>query len=123
MTLGRPLRLVKQTVAEWSTDSASSRAAALAFYAALSISPLLIIAISIAGLVFGADQVRGQVMAQIQDLVGQSGAEVIESMLRSTNSKSGGVIATEATDWATVAPCGGWTPWSTGSWTPWSIGG
>jgi membrane protein len=94
MMLGRPLRLVKQTIAEWSTDSASSRAAALAFYAALSISPLLIIAISIAGLVFGADQVRSQVMAQIQDLVGQSGAEVIESMLRSTNSKSGGFIAT-----------------------------
>src|SRR5258708_5119204 len=94
MTLRRPLRLLKQTVTEWSADSASSRAAALSYYAALSISPLLIIAISIAGLVFGPDQVRGRVMAQIEDLVGSGGAEVIDSMLRSTNSASGGIIAT-----------------------------
>jgi len=87
-------QLLKETVDEWSGDSASSRAAALAFYSALSISPLLILAISIAGLVFGADEVRGQVMDQIRDLVGTGGAEVIDSMLRSTNSKSGGIIAT-----------------------------
>jgi membrane protein len=94
VTLRRPLRLLKQTVSEWSADSASSRAAALSYYSALSISPLLIISISIAGLVFGADQVRGRVMSQIQDLVGPGGAEVIGSMLRSTNSTSGGIIAT-----------------------------
>jgi membrane protein len=94
MKLGRPVRLLTQTVAEFTADSASSRAAALSFYSALSISPLLIIAISIAGLVFGQDQVRGQVMLQIRDLVGASGADVIDSMLRSTNSKTGGIIAT-----------------------------
>jgi membrane protein len=94
MTPGRLARLFKQTVAEWSSDSASSRAAALSYYSALSISPLLIIGISIAGLVFGPDHVRGQVMGQIRNLVGSGGAEVIDSMLRSTNSTSGGIIAT-----------------------------
>jgi membrane protein len=92
--VGRFVRLFKETVTEWSADSASSRAAALSYYAALSISPLLIIAISIAGLAFGPDEVRGQVMVQVRDLVGSAGAEVIDSMLRSTNSKSGGIIAT-----------------------------
>jgi membrane protein len=94
MAFARIASLVKQTVAEWSTDSASSRAAALSYYSALSISPLLIIGISIAGLVFGPDHVRGQVMGQIEGLVGTGGAEVIDSMLRSTNSTSGGIIAT-----------------------------
>jgi len=81
-------------VSEWTKDSASSRAAALSYYSALSISPLLIIAISIAGLVFGADQVRGQVMGQIEHLVGPGGAEVIESMLIAAHSTSGGIVAT-----------------------------
>jgi membrane protein len=92
--MGRIVRVFKDTVTEWTNDSASSRAAALSYYSALSISPLLIIAIAIAGLVFGPDHVRGQVMAQIQGLVGVGGADVIDSMLRSTNSTSGGVIAT-----------------------------
>jgi membrane protein len=94
MSFGRVANLVRQTVIEWTSDHASSRAAALSYYAALSISPLLIIAISIAGLVFGPDQVRVHVMGQIQQLIGPGGAEVIDSMLRSTNSKSGGLIAT-----------------------------
>jgi membrane protein len=94
MKLGRIVPLVKETVAEWTADSASSRAAALSYYSTLSISPLLIIVISIAGLVFGPDQVRGQVMGQVEQLVGAGGAEVIDSMLRSTNSKTGGIIAT-----------------------------
>jgi membrane protein len=94
MKLGRIVPLVKETVDEWTADSASSRAAALSYYSALSISPLLIIAIAIAGLVFGPDHVRAQVMGQVEGLVGSAGAEVIDSMLRSTNSKTGGIIAT-----------------------------
>jgi membrane protein len=90
----RIVRLFSETVTEWTNDSASSRAAALSYYSALSISPLLIIAIAIAGLVFGPDHVRGQVMAQIQGLVGVAGADVIDSMLRSTNSTAGGLVAT-----------------------------
>jgi membrane protein len=93
MTLGRLVRLVRQAVNEWNADHASSRAAALAYYAALSISPLLIIGIAIAGLVFGPDHVRVQVMDQVEQLVGPGGAEVIGSMLKSAHSKSGGIIA------------------------------
>jgi len=94
MRVGRSVHVLKEAASEFATDSASSRAAALSYYSALSISPLLIIGISIAGLVFGRDEVRGQVIAQIEGLVGRGGAEVIESMLRSTSTKSGGIIAT-----------------------------
>ena len=77
MPLQRPIRLFKQAVSEWTKDSASSRAAALSYYSALSISPLLIIGITIAGLAFGADQVRGHVMAQVEKLVGSGGADIV----------------------------------------------
>ncbi len=90
----RLFRTFKQAASEWSKDSASSRAAALSYYSALSISPLLVIAISIAGLVFGRDEVRGEVIRQIEGLVGSSGAGVIDSMLSSTKSKSGSITAT-----------------------------
>ncbi len=90
----RLFQTFKQAASEWSKDSASSRAAALSYYSALSISPLLVIAISIAGLVFGPDQVRTEVIGQIEGLVGSSGAGVIDSMLRSTHSKSGSITAT-----------------------------
>jgi len=51
--------LVRQAVAAWVDDYAPSMGAALAYYTLFSIAPLLLIAISIAGLVFGPDAARG----------------------------------------------------------------
>ena len=48
--------------------------AALAYYTLFSIAPLLLIAISIAGLVFGEDAARGQVYGALRDLMGEQGA-------------------------------------------------
>jgi len=50
--------LVKKTVSSWQEDKASRLAAALSFYAVLSIPPLLVLAISIAGLVVGKASAR-----------------------------------------------------------------
>jgi membrane protein len=94
LAVRRTIQLFKQAVSEWTKDSASSRAAALSYYSALSISPLLIIAIFIAGLVFGPDEVRGRVMIEVQKLVGAGGAEVIGSMLAAAHTTSGGLLAT-----------------------------
>ncbi|MGH2415092.1 MAG: YihY/virulence factor BrkB family protein, partial [Microcystaceae cyanobacterium] len=66
-------------------DKASQLAAALAYYTIFSIAPLLIIAIAIAGSVFGEDAARGEITKQIQSLVGRSGAEVIETMINNAN--------------------------------------
>nr|MBA3921442.1 YihY/virulence factor BrkB family protein [Nostocaceae cyanobacterium] len=45
--------LLKETFAEWNKDKVSRLAAALAYYTIFSVAPLLIIAIAIAGAVFG----------------------------------------------------------------------
>jgi membrane protein len=52
------LALLKETFAEWNNDKASRLAAALAYYTVFSLAPLLIIAIAIAGAVFGEEAAR-----------------------------------------------------------------
>jgi len=87
--------LIKETVADWQADKVSLWAAALAYYTAFSLAPLLIIAIAIAGAVFGEEAARGEIVGQIQGLVGKQGAEAIQTMLQNTQRPgSGGVVAT-----------------------------
>lgn len=89
------VRLLKETFAEWQKDKVPLLASSLAYYTMFSIAPLLLICISIAGLFFGEDAVRGEIIGQIQGLVGKEGASAIQSMLQSTQKPhSGGTIAT-----------------------------
>lgn len=86
-------KLLKETFDEWNEDKASRLAAALAYYTVFSIAPLLIIVIAIAGAVFGEEAARGEIVRQIQGLVGRSGAEVIETAIQNANQPAQGTIA------------------------------
>jgi membrane protein len=86
-------QLLKQTFDEWNEDKASRLAAALAYYTIFSLAPLLVIVIAIAGFVFGQEAARGEIVAQIQGLVGRSGAEVIETAIQNANQPTTGGIA------------------------------
>jgi membrane protein len=86
-------QLFKETFREWSEDKASRLAAALAYYTIFSIAPLLIIVIAIAGAVFGQEAVRGEIVSQIQSLVGQDGAEFIELAIKNAYRPQAGTIA------------------------------
>ncbi len=88
------LELLKQTFAEYNEDKVSRLAAALAYYTVFSIAPLLIIAIAIAGLVFGQEAAQGQIVGQIQGLVGRDGAEIIETAIKNASQPKSGIIAT-----------------------------
>lgn len=89
------IQLLKETVKEWQQDRVSLWAAALAYYTMFSLAPLLLIAITVAGSIFGEEAAQGELVAQIQGLIGQEGAEAIQSMIQNTQqSQSGGVIAT-----------------------------
>ena len=85
--------LARQAVAAWIDDYAPSMGAALAYYTLFSIAPLLLIVISIAGLVFGADAARGQIFAQLRELMGEEGAAAVQSLLQSVNKPAQGVLA------------------------------
>ena len=73
--------LVKETVGAWVDDRCARLGAALAFYSIFSIAPLLIIAIAIAGMVFGEEAARGEIVGQIGDTIGPPAAKAIEDML------------------------------------------
>jgi membrane protein len=90
----RVLDLFKQTFKDWSEDKCSRLAAALAYYTALSIAPLLVIVIAIAGLAFGADAARGAIMDEMGGLVGSDSAATVQSMVESANRPRTGVLAT-----------------------------
>jgi membrane protein len=95
MNLKIALRLLKETFSEWQKDRVPLLASSLAYYTVFSIAPLLIIAISIAGVFFGEDAVRGEIFGQIQGLVGKDGAAAIQGMLQNTQKpNSGGTVAT-----------------------------
>jgi len=86
--------LVKASVSSWLDDYAPSMGAALSYYTVFSLAPLLLIVISVAGLVFGEDAVRGELFAQLQGLMGSDAAKAIQDLLASVNKPSHGVVGT-----------------------------
>jgi membrane protein len=66
--------------------------AALAYYTIFSLAPLLIIAVAIAGLVFGVEAARGGIAREIQGLVGRDGARAIQDIIQSARNPARGVI-------------------------------
>jgi membrane protein len=85
---------IKAAVSGWIEDEAPSKGAAIAYYAMFSMAPLLFIMITVAGLFFGPDAVRGAVFAQIADLMGENGAEAVQEMLAHVSQPETGVWAT-----------------------------
>ena len=77
MNLPKVWQLLKNTFKEWQEDKASRIAAALAYYTVFSISPLLVIAIAIAGSFFGEETAQQQIIDQLTGLIGEDGIEPI----------------------------------------------
>lgn len=85
--------LLSATYTKWAKDHAQSLGAALAFYAVFSLAPLLLIVIAIAGSVFGQEAAQGQIIGQIQGLVGKESANAIQSMIEEARKPATGIIA------------------------------
>lgn len=86
--------LIKQVASSWLDDYVPSMGAALAFYTMFSLAPLLLIVVSVAGLVFGEVAARGEIQAQLQDLMGERGAGAVQDLLASVREPAEGLTAT-----------------------------
>ncbi len=86
--------LLKTTFKEWNEDKVPRLAAALAYYTAFSIAPLLIVVIAVAGLAFGEEAARSQIIDQIKGQIGEESAEIIQTMIENTRNEDSGLIAT-----------------------------
>jgi membrane protein len=93
-----PLRswapLFLQAYREWSEDCALRFSAALAYYSIFAMAPLVIIAISVAGLAFGEDAARGQIYQQIEWLIGHKAALEIQSVIQASSDRGKSTLGT-----------------------------
>ena len=86
--------LIKAAVKAWVDDYAPSMGAALSYYTVFSLAPVLLIVISVAGLIFGAEAARGEIFGQLRGLMGTDAAKAIEDILTSVNKPTEGITGT-----------------------------
>jgi membrane protein len=85
--------LLKQSITAFIDDEALTRGAAIAFYTVTSIGPVLFIVVAIAGLAFGEDAARGAITNQLGGLMGQQGADLLQTAIQNASQKSSGMLA------------------------------
>lgn len=78
---------------KWSTDKAATLAAALALYTGMSLAPLLILIVALAGLFLNGEEVQQSILIQVDAALGPSGVEVIEAILQNAFDPTAGLIA------------------------------
>jgi len=88
-----PVALFADSARQWSRHRASSKGAALALYMMLSLAPMLILVIAVAGTFFGEDTVRLELVGQLRNLVGDRGAETVQIVLASAHESRSGWLA------------------------------
>ncbi|MFN0317180.1 MAG: YihY/virulence factor BrkB family protein [Burkholderiales bacterium] len=92
--LGRLKIVLTESVSSWIDHRAASKGAALAFYTLFSMTPILLLAIAVAGYVFGAEAAQSEIAAQVQGLVGPNGAQAIQALLAAARDPTSGLVAT-----------------------------
>lgn len=88
--------LFKDAGKGWVDDGASNLAAALSFYTLFSISPLLVVAIAVAGLLYGEAAATGEALARMEAMMGPQAAAAVQTILANTADRGAGIVATVA---------------------------
>jgi len=88
------LAVLARSVSGWIDHRAGSKGAAVAFYTLFSLAPILVLAIAGAGYFFGAEAARGEIIAQMEGLVGHAGAQVLQALLADARDPAAGLAAT-----------------------------
>jgi membrane protein len=85
--------LLKTSATNWMAHKDARLGAALAYYSIFSLGPITIIAMTVAGLFFGRDVVQGEVLAAMKGLLGDSGAQAVQTMLAGASKPAEGGLA------------------------------
>lgn len=88
------LGLLRRAATEWSTDNATSWSASVAFYTLLSLAPLLILTVAIAGLVFDKRVAQEQLILGLRDLLGPEIGPAIQVLLKTPRKPVTSLLAT-----------------------------
>lgn len=85
--------LLKEAGSQWSGDNAFRLSAALSYYTVFSLPPLLLLVIAIAGAVFGQAAARGELVGQLEGVMGPEGAAMVQTMISQASKPGSGAIA------------------------------
>jgi membrane protein len=88
-----PWPLIRCATTHWATHQGSTIGAALAFYCAFSLAPLLIILVTVTGWIVGSEMAYGQLSFQLTSLFGAGTANILLKAMESSQSP-GGTVAT-----------------------------
>jgi len=80
--------------AGWWDDNVPRKGAALAYYTLFALAPILIVAIAADGMAFGAEAVRGEIVQQIEGLVGRDGAQAVQTIPEGASKSTSSILAT-----------------------------
>ncbi len=86
--------LLKGTARRWSSANAFQLAGALAFYTLFSMAPLLIIVITMTGVFFGEEAVRGEISGQIEQFIGSDAALIVQDAVQRSRIEEAGILPT-----------------------------
>jgi membrane protein len=86
-------QILQAALMGWSRHRIASLGAALAYYSVFSLGPLLLIVTATAGILFGEDSVRGELINQFRGLLGPAGSQAIETMLKGAANPQTGTLA------------------------------
>lgn len=87
------LRILGRAIAAWWNDNVLRLGASVAYYTLFAIAPILLVAIAVAGTLFGADAVRGEIVGQIDDLVGTEGGKAVQALLQGAARREDSIFA------------------------------
>ena len=85
--------LLPQSLTAWMAHRGARKGAAVAFYTLFSMTPILVLAIAVAGNFFGEEAAQGKIIAQMQALVGLNGAQAINALLAAARNPESSVMA------------------------------
>jgi len=74
-------KLIRQTLSEFFEEDPFTLAGALSYYTLLSLAPLLLVIVAVAGIIFGEDAARGEVLAKLELAVGTQAAGLAQNLL------------------------------------------
>ena len=86
-------KLLADSVSQFIDDKGLKMAAALSYYTAFSIGPMLLIVISFVGLFFGEDNARVEIVGQANSLIGTDGANMLNTIIKGASNPSTGILA------------------------------
>lgn len=85
--------VLRDTFANWNKHGATTHSAAIAFLSITSLAPILVLAVAVAGWVFGAEAARGEVERYLTRFIGPEGAAVAQNVVAASARPNAGRLA------------------------------